>query len=70
MTRTEEIYESVLPEMKAHDIEDTVDNRITFLTGLYDVWKEDSDRSVEKTLYMLALTEELSRLIIRKRFPV
>ncbi len=70
MTRIEEIYESVLPEMMDHDIEDTVDNRITFLTGLYDAWKEDSDRSVEKTLYMTALNSEIFCLKIRKRFPV
>ncbi len=70
MTRIEEIYESVLPEMEAHEIEDTVPNRITFLTGLYDGWREDSDHSFEKTLYMIALRTEICCLTLINQLPM
>ena len=35
MTKIEEIYEAVLPEMDANKIEDTTENRLIFLEGLY-----------------------------------
>jgi hypothetical protein len=59
MTRIEEIYEFVLPEMKANDIEDTTFNRMLFLEGLRDGWKEDSETSLEKSLYMIAINGEI-----------
>ncbi len=69
MTRVEEIYEAVLPEMAAHDIEDTIENRITFLTGLQDAWKEDPEVSFEKTLYMIALSGEIFNLKLKTLLP-
>jgi hypothetical protein len=61
-TKVEEIYESVLPEMAKNDIEDTVENRISFLQGLQDAWAEDSDDSLEKALWQVALAGELLSL--------
>jgi hypothetical protein len=69
MTRIEEIYAAVLPEMEANGIEDTTENRIVFLQGLYDGWKEDEDTSIEKTFYMLALHSEIFGLKLRLMFP-
>lgn len=69
MTRIEEIYETVLPEMEANGIEDTIENRIVFLQGLYDGWKEDEDRCIEKTLYQIALISEINVLKIKLKFP-
>lgn len=68
-TRMEEIYETVLPEMAANDIEDTTENRIAFLTGLYDGWKEDPETSLEKTFYMMALNSEIMSLKLKLMFP-
>lgn len=68
MTKIEEIYEFVLPEMESLKIEDTTENRISFLMGLSDAWKEDTDRCIEKTLYQLALIGELNRLRIKLTF--
>ncbi len=62
MTRIEEIYETVLPEMKAQNIEDTTEHRLWFLQGLKDGWLEDEDTSVEKSFYVLAVTLEILRL--------
>lgn len=60
MTRIEEVYASVLPEMEANGVEDTLENRHSFLTGLRDGWVEDtSDNCIEKSLYVLAVTCEL-----------
>lgn len=70
MTRMEEIYEKVLPEMASQGIEDTTENRILFLTGLYDGWKEDtSDNCLEKTLYLVALHSEITILKLNLTFP-
>lgn len=54
-----EIYETVLPEMAAHGIEDTTPNRIAFLSGLLDGWLEDESRSAEKSIYVSALALEI-----------
>lgn len=70
MTRIEEIYATVLPEMDTNDIEDTVENRIVFLTGLQDAWKEDTDISVEKSMYQVALSTEIFVLKMRVLFPM
>lgn len=69
-TRMEEIYEAVLPEMAAHDIEDTTSNRIEFLTGLYDGWNEEPNKSIEQILYMIALSAEITFLKIQLQFPL
>jgi hypothetical protein len=68
MTRIEEIYEFVLGEMKDHDIEDTTENRIAFLQGMYEAWEEDSDISIEKTFYQMALHSEITMLKLKKTF--
>jgi len=69
MTRIEEIYEFVLPEMASNGIEDTTENRLAFLEGLRDGWKEDPDKSIEKTFYQLALNGEIFGLQLRLMFP-
>jgi hypothetical protein len=69
MTRIEEIYEFALPEMKENNIDDTPQNRVEFLQGLYDSWEEDEDVSLEKTFYMLALQVELFRLELDLSIP-
>jgi len=61
----DEIYDTVLPEMAAHDIEDTIENRHIFLTGLRDGWKEDTDTSTAKSLYMMAINCEILILSMR-----
>ena len=65
----EEIYEAVLPEMAENDIEDTTANRAIFLEGLFDAWREDSDDSIEKSLYMMALNAEIMSLKLQLMFP-
>lgn len=69
MSKIDEIYEFVLPEMESLKIEDTTENRISFLMGLSDAWKEDTDRCLEKTLYQLALTSEINCLRLKLMFP-
>lgn len=69
MTRIEEIYAEVLPTMKEHEIEDTTENRVVFLQGLYDAWKEDEETSLEKTFYMLTLHSEIMLLKMKLMFP-
>ncbi len=66
--RLAEIYEQILPVMAANHIEDTVPNRIAFLTGLQDAWKEDDNTSFEKSLYMLALSTEIDHLKLKNIF--
>lgn len=61
-TKLEEIYEAVLPEMEAHGIEDTDANRHAFLSGMRDAWVEDPFKSIEKTLYVVAINLEIARL--------
>lgn len=65
MTRIEEIYSFVLPEMKANEIEDTIENRIVFLEGLQDGWREDESTSIEKTFYQMALSGEIFSLKLK-----
>lgn len=61
--KVDAIYAAVLPEMAAHDIEDTPENRASFLEGLRDGWVEDhSDDSVEKSMWVLAASMEILRL--------
>ncbi len=62
MTKIEEIYEYVLPEMEAHDIEDTPENRYAFLLGLQAAWREDESFSIEKLAYQIELIIEIMRL--------
>ena len=62
MTKIEEINEAMLDEFKTHGIEDTTTNRMDFLYGLLDAWREDPFTSIEKSLYVLALNLEIARL--------
>lgn len=55
MTRSDEITEAMLEDFKLEDIEDTIENRHAFLTGLRDGWKEDTSESVEKSLYLMTI---------------
>lgn len=63
--KVQEIYDFVLPEMEANDIEDTTLNRYLFLTGVRDAWYEDEESSFEKTLYLIAINGEIMILKIR-----
>lgn len=64
MSMIEEIYERVLPEMKASGIEDTIPNRIAFLQGMNDAWREDDSFSITKPFYILAVSLEIQRLTV------
>lgn len=64
MTRSEEIMITVHNEMKEQGIEDTDENRLIFLHGLDEAWKEEPSESFEKTLYQLALSGEIFKLEI------
>lgn len=68
-TKVEEIYANVLPELEANGIEDTTQHRLWALEGLCDAWKEDSESSLEKTFWMLALTQEIFSLKLKLQFP-
>jgi hypothetical protein len=68
MTKVEEIYEAVLPELASHGIEDTTQNRLWALEGLRDAWNEDSESSFEKSMWQLALMGEIWSLESRLRF--
>lgn len=63
-----EINKFMLDEFKANGFKDTTDNRISFLQGLRDGWIEDgsgglnSEQAFERSLYLLAITGEISRL--------
>ncbi len=67
MTRIEEIYEFMLPEMKKNNIEDTTENRLLFLQGLQDAWNEDPEASLEKVFYKLAVQSEIALLMLEVR---
>jgi hypothetical protein len=75
MTRIEEINNAMLSEFKTHQIEDTIENRIVFLTGLQDGWNEDTDvldfdQQAEKSLYQMALSAEIFGLQLKKMFTL
>lgn len=61
------VYAGVLPEMKKNNIEDTTENRLAFLQGLLDAWEEDPERSVEKSIFMLAVQSEIQLLKLEVR---
>lgn len=62
MTKIEEIYAVILPEMNDLKIEDNPENRISFLRGLRDEWKDDRDVSIKKAFYIGAVNREIRRL--------
>lgn len=64
-TKIEEIYDAVLPHLAANGIEDTTENRFYALTGIRQAWLEDKDESLEKQLYLMAVTSELLVLEIK-----
>lgn len=70
MGMIDEIYEHVLPEMKTNGIEDTVENRIAFLEGMNDAWREDTSFNVMKPFYILAVALEIQRLRIARHSSV
>lgn len=64
MTKIEEILEAVLQEMEDNNIDNTIENRLSMLEGVRNSWREDSDTSLEKALYMIALQTEITKLRI------
>lgn len=64
MGMIDEIYEFVLPELKANGFEDSVENRIAALQGLNDAWREDTDFHPRKPFYIMACALEIQRLTV------
>lgn len=62
MPKIDEINEAMLDAFKTEGLEDTNANRLDFLIGLHDAWSEDPSTSIEKSLYVLALNLEITRL--------
>jgi hypothetical protein len=62
MTKIEEIYETVLPEMAYRGIEDTLANRFSFLAGMQEAWLEDPEWNAAKAAYCIAVHTEIVRL--------
>lgn len=60
MNRSQEIREAMLRELAEHDIEPTDEHQLIFLQGLQDGWREDPDRSFEKSLYQITLSGMIS----------
>ena len=58
----QDIYDEALPEMAKNGIEDTPENRIAFLTGMMEAWEEDPAENPLKTMWVFALSVELTRL--------
>jgi hypothetical protein len=54
--RREEILTAVTAELTSQGYEVTSENLYWCLTGLQDGWKEDPSTSLEKSLYMIALS--------------
>lgn len=67
-TRTEEITEAAQAEMDRLDIDYTTENRIGFLSGMRDSWLADPEQSLDKTLYIAAVSGEISRLTLMQMF--
>jgi hypothetical protein len=65
MLKTKEIETAMLNELRLHGFEDSPENRLDFLLGLRDGWREDTSKSLEKSLYMLALELMISRLMLK-----
>jgi hypothetical protein len=73
MTRIEEIYAALLPELAENGIEDTPLHRMWALEGLRDGWKEDDedlphDQAIEKSFYILAATMEI--MVLRMKLTM
>jgi len=64
--RIEKIYEFVSSEMKKHEIEPTEENILSFLLGMQEAWKENSDANLEKVFYQMALTTEIMKLTLSR----
>lgn len=62
MTRI--IYERVLPEMEANSIPDTTENRISFLQGLRDAWRESGDEGALP--WINTINHEMIRLSVAR----
>lgn len=69
MSRRDEINQAMLKEFKLHDIEDTPANRRDFLTGLRDSWVEDTESSIEKTMYLMTINLEITLQSWKDRHP-
>ena len=56
------ITSGMLQEFKLTGIRDTTQNRLDFLTGMREAWREDETRSFEKSAWMIAISMEIGRL--------
>lgn len=67
MTRIEQIYAVVLPEMAAHGISDTTSNRIAVLTQVYEDWSCNS-YDLDREYYRVAIALEILALKVQLSF--
>jgi len=68
MTKIEEINQFMLEAFEEVGFEDTLENRLAFLQGLQEAWKEDPDVSLEKALYQIALNGEIMIIEMKLRY--
>lgn len=64
-TMRQEIVGEMLAELDAHKIEDTLENRIAFLTGMQMVY-DAKPTSLDEVVYRLALNDELFATKLKK----
>lgn len=74
INRRDEIVARVLEEMKLHNIDDNIENRIAMIEGLIDGWREDDetlpfDVAMEKWAWVFAAQSEVMILKIKLRIP-
>ena len=68
MLKINEINQAAIAGMLEYNIEPTLDNRLTFVTGIRDAWFEDETRSFEKSKYIIAINVLIISLKARIAF--
>ena len=68
-TRGEIIEEAMVQEMTEQGIDDTPENRLAFLTGLQEGWREDPSTSLEKSMYLVTISLMITRYRIKVALP-
>jgi hypothetical protein len=66
LSKIDEIYDAILPEIEKAGYEDTTENRIQALTGLRDAWMEDFE--LEAVLWIMAVNSEIFKLELELLF--
>lgn len=65
-TRNETIEKFMLQEMAKANLEPTINNKISYLEGLRDGFKEDPEESLEKTMWVTTVNFMLISLRTQK----